>query len=403
MAVIGAGVVGLTTAVRLLQALPGAQVTVYASRFGSDVTTHGAAGVWMPYKLSETPEVLTDRWGTETFEHLVGLVHSEDAVQAGVQLCYAHCLYLAPEPDPFWKSSVHGFRRMSAQELQLFSQPVDWADIQAAAAAAAALEACSSTSSAAGDGSIDSYTAGASATAFVDGYTFNTVVCEGRLYSRWLTRQLEAAGAHFVQRKLTSLAELSGEGWDVVLNCSGLGARQLLPDRNSYPIRGQIVRVRAPWVGQCVFAHFPDETAYIIPNREWVVLGGTGQIGNGNTDMSLADAHKIADRAIQVVPSLKAAEVVDHWVGLRPGRVRLRLELEHLDQAELQAAAEAAAAAAQAGQESEAVPPRQGRGKLSDGLRVVHCYGHGGSGLTLAWGTAGDAVQLALKSLQVEA
>lgn len=93
-------------------------------------------------------------------------------------------------------------------------------------------------------------------------------------------------------------------------------------------------------------------------------------------------------------------------VGLRPGRVRLRLELEQLDQAELQAAAEAAAAAAAqagGGQEAEAAcPPRQGRGKLSDGLRVVHCYGHGGSGLTLAWGTAGDAVQLALKALQVE-
>jgi glycine/D-amino acid oxidase-like deaminating enzyme len=93
------------------------------------------------------------------------------------------------------------------------------------------------------------------------------VVCEGRLYTRWLTRQLEAAGAHFVQRKLSSLAELAGEGWDVVVNCSGLGAQQLLPDRNSYPIRGQIMRVKAPWVNQCVFAHFPDETAYIIPNR----------------------------------------------------------------------------------------------------------------------------------------
>lgn len=34
--------------------------------------------------------------------------------------------------------------------------------------------------------------------------------------------------------------------------------------------------------------------------REWVVLGGTGQVGNGSTDMSLADAQKIADRAIQV-------------------------------------------------------------------------------------------------------
>jgi D-amino-acid oxidase len=46
---------------RLQQALPGANITIYADRFGSDVTTHGAAGVWMPYKLSETPEALTDR------------------------------------------------------------------------------------------------------------------------------------------------------------------------------------------------------------------------------------------------------------------------------------------------------------------------------------------------------
>jgi hypothetical protein len=64
---------------------------------------------------------------------------------------------------------------MSPQELQLFSQTVDWAEIQAAAAAAAVLDTCSSTNSAAGDGSIDSFTAGAAATEFVDGYTFNTV------------------------------------------------------------------------------------------------------------------------------------------------------------------------------------------------------------------------------------
>jgi len=70
-----------------------------------------------------------------------------------------------------------------------------------------------------------------------------------------------------VQRRLSSLAELAGEGWDVVINCTGLGSQQLLPDSHSYPIRGQIMRVKAPWVNQCVFAHFPDETAYIIPNR----------------------------------------------------------------------------------------------------------------------------------------
>jgi D-amino-acid oxidase len=94
-------------------------------------------------------------------------------------------------------------------------------------------------------------------------------------------------------------------------------------------------------------------------------------------------------------------------VGLRPGRVRLRLESERLEQAELQEAAAVAAAAAagggdlQAGEEDAMPHVQQGRGRLSDGLRVVHCYGHGGSGLTLAWGTAGDAVQLAVEGLQV--
>jgi glycine/D-amino acid oxidase-like deaminating enzyme len=84
---------------------------------------------------------------------------------------------------------------------------------------------------------------------------------------RWLSAQLDAAGVTQQQRHVTSLAELAGEGWDVVINCCGLGSRDLLPDPHCYPIRGQILRVRAPWVNQCVFAEFPDETSYIIPNR----------------------------------------------------------------------------------------------------------------------------------------
>lgn len=62
--------------------------------------------------------------------HLVSLVHSEAAVQAGVQMCYAHNLLVAPEPDPFWAGSVQGFRRLSEWELGLFSEHVDWASIQ---------------------------------------------------------------------------------------------------------------------------------------------------------------------------------------------------------------------------------------------------------------------------------
>lgn len=102
----------------------------------------------------------------------MGLVHSEQAVAAGVQMMYCHHLYLTEEPDPFWSSAVHGFRRMDRSELELFSGPVDWPAIQAAAAAAAA---SADRSDALGDGSLESLTAAERAAAFVDGYTFNTV------------------------------------------------------------------------------------------------------------------------------------------------------------------------------------------------------------------------------------
>lgn len=139
--------------------------------------------------------------------------------------------------------------------------------------------------------------------------------------------------------------------------------------------------------------------------RDCVVLGGTGQVRNYNTAVSLSDAAKIADRAIQVVPSLKHAELLDHWVGLRPGRVKLRLEAETLGCEALLKGAEGEAAdgiSRSAGcQESSERVGQGGCGSVKmQSLKVVHNYGHGGSGMTLAWGTAGDAVKLALQMLQ---
>lgn len=49
MAVIGAGVVGLTCALRVLTEMPGARVTIISDKLGTDTTTAGAAGLWGPY------------------------------------------------------------------------------------------------------------------------------------------------------------------------------------------------------------------------------------------------------------------------------------------------------------------------------------------------------------------
>ena len=62
------------------------------------------------------------------------------------------------------------------------------------------------------------------------------------------------------------------------------------------------------------------------------------------------------------------SEVVSEWVGLRPGRPTVRLETELR-----------AAASPSSGQKS---------------LKIVHNYGHGGAGITLHWGCAGEAARL---------
>lgn len=48
--VVGGGVIGLTSALRIKQALPAAEVTVVAEAFEA-TTSHGAAGLWKPYTL----------------------------------------------------------------------------------------------------------------------------------------------------------------------------------------------------------------------------------------------------------------------------------------------------------------------------------------------------------------
>ena len=56
IAVIGAGVVGLSTAVLIQQHMPGVDVTIIADKFDKDTTSDGAAGIFRP-TISMTPGV----------------------------------------------------------------------------------------------------------------------------------------------------------------------------------------------------------------------------------------------------------------------------------------------------------------------------------------------------------
>lgn len=169
-----------------------------------------------------------------------------------------------------------------------------------------------------------------------------------------------------MQRKINSLQELGGDSYDIIINCAGLGSRTLVGDGQVYPVRGQVLKVEAPWLKN--FVRDGDGKTYIYPGVHSVTVGGTRQEQDWRLQVDKGDTSSILERCGRLEPSLVHAKVLDEWVGLRPSRRKPRVERELL----------------------------QMQGRI---VPVVHNYGHGGWGVTLAWGTALDALGLVRQSL----
>jgi D-amino-acid oxidase len=175
-------------------------------------------------------------------------------------------------------------------------------------------------------------------------------------YLPWLQRRAAAAGATLVERAVDDLAGLGR----LVVDCAGLGAREIVPDRSLTPVRGQVVVVDQVGLDEWVSDDLDERVlTYVVPRIDDIVVGGTADEGEWDLRPDPAAAAGILDRATRLVPALAGAGVRAHKVGLRPARPSVRLDAE-------------------------------ARG----GCAIVHCYGHGGAGVTLSWGCADEVVRL---------
>ena len=122
-------------------------------------------------------------------------------------------------------------------------------------------------------------------------------------------------------------------------------------------VRGQVVRVADPGLaGWTLDEDHPDGMVYVVPRGTDVVCGGTARRRRRERPRpDPAEAERILARCRALVPELADAPVLGHAVGVRPVRTAVRLE------------------------------------RAGD---VVHCYGHGGAGVTLSWGCADEVVRL---------
>jgi D-amino-acid oxidase len=297
--VVGAGVIGLSTAVVLERA--GHDVTLVAREKGQRTTSGAAGAVWLPFHVGPPSRVVG--WARRTREELVSIARRFP--DAGVDMVDAF-IVAESEEVPWWSPAVDDLERvLDAPRLEK-----------------------------------------------IPCWRMSVPRCDPRSYLPWLEAELRGPVV------VGAVDDLESMGGDYVVNCSGLGARDLARDTELEASFGQTVIVEGPALDPTLMVsddRDPGAMFYVIPRRGEFVLGGCSvPIASDvapEPDPELSRA--IVERCRRM--GYDPGSVLRARTGLRPVRAEVRLERD---------------------------------------ARIVHNYGHGGAGYTLSWGCAEEVTRL---------
>ncbi len=123
-----------------------------------------------------------------------------------------------------------------------------------------------------------------------------------------LVRDVLAFGARIVIRTFDTVGDLVWLPEPVVINCTGLGARELVGDSELTPVKGQLTfLVPQPEVDYITFGGIPGARVngrsfgiHMMPRRDGIALGGTSERGVSDTtpDLEARDAIVQGHRAL---------------------------------------------------------------------------------------------------------
>jgi len=183
------------------------------------------------------------------------------------------------------------------------------------------------------------------------------------------------------------LDEAKALGCDGLVNCTGMGSKQLCNDDSLIGARGVLLHYdrascvwrdeqdrestekRAESLQDSVILiedpPFGSETmpCYMIPRGEIIAVGGSYLEGDEERIMRQTEIERVVGNAQKMGIDVEKSNHVGAWVGFRPYRPTSRLELDE----EVSSAS---------------------------GVKLVHSYGYGGSGWTVFVGAAKEAASL---------
>jgi D-amino-acid oxidase len=302
VAIIGAGVSGLTCGVVFAER--GYRTAIFAKETGQQTTSSAAAAIWFPYDAEPAKRVIP--WALDTYKTLVELSNNS---RTGVSII-----------------ELHQFSR--AREIEV----PDWSIPLGVSVISNGME---------------------QSREFTSGYAIKVPLTDTTIYLDYLAaRFLKANGAINTNVCFEKLEDVDRK-FDLVINCAGIGARNLVQDPDLEPHRGQVAIVSRIENLPCAIVCDDAPLMYAIPRGNDCVFGGTNDLSSDLT-ADPATTDRIVTECSRVL-GMERPNVLAERVGLRPFR-RSGVRLE--------------------------------RDQLRDGRTVVHDYGHGGSGFTLSWGCA---------------
>jgi D-amino-acid oxidase len=199
---------------------------------------------------------------------------------------------------------------------------------------------------------------------FRSGFALTVPLMDTTIYLDYLANRFLAAGGSITANVSLEKLEHVDDEFVLVINCAGMGARELVHDVDLEPHRGQVAIVPKIDLG-CAIVCDDSPLMYAIPRANDCVFGGTNELSD-DRDIDPAVTSRIVAECSRVL-KISSPPVLAERVGLRPFRKSgVRLE----------------------------------RDRLRDGRTIIHNYGHGGAGFTLSWGCAREVVNLAHHDLR---